>query len=122
MALLPDGVHNNPNLTAGALALTAGGIAIAVFEKDPLVAGGIALGTFVVSRGLIHADSDSETRTITNDYIQIAASRNPKAGTVTFTGTATVDESAAPAVLAAVEEGAAKASAKAKAKKAAKAA
>ena len=117
MAVFPDMVHNNPNLTAGVLSVTAGGIALTVFEKDLMVAGGVALGTFILGRGLIYADSDAETRTITNEYVQIAASRNPKAGTVTFTGSATVDESVAPMVLAAVEEGAAKA----KAKKAAKA-
>jgi len=118
MALLPDPIHNNPNLTAGGVAMLIAAVDVFILEEtNPWMTLAKAGGGGLIARGLIHWDSDSETRTVTNEFVQIAATRNPKAGTVTFTGSATVDESAAPAVLAAVEEGAAKA----KAKKAAKA-
>lgn len=120
MAILPDFVHNNPNASSAVVGAAVAAVDILVFEEaNPVMTLAKAAGATLLTRGLIHLDSDSEVRTITNEYVQIAASRNPKAGTVTFTGSATVDESMAPAVLAAVEEGAAKASAKAKAKKAA---
>ncbi len=88
MAVLPDMIHNNANLSSLALGGVAGGVAFMVFEQEPLTAGLIGLGTAVLTRGLIHLDSDDEVETISAKGINVAVSRR-KDGTATLSGVVT---------------------------------
>jgi len=88
MAVLPDMVHNNPTISSLAVGGVTGGVAFMVFEQEPLTAGLIGLGAAVVTRGLIHLDSDDEMETISAKGIQVAVSRR-KDGTATLSGVVT---------------------------------
>jgi hypothetical protein len=85
MAVLPDMIHNNANISSLAVGGVAGGVAFMVFEQEPLTAGLIGLGAAAVTRGLIHLDSDDEMETISAKGINVAISRR-KDGTATLSG------------------------------------
>lgn len=88
MAVLPDMIHNNAGLSSLAIGGIAGGVAVVVFEQEPVTAALIGVGAAVLARGLIHLDSDDEMETISAKGVNIAVSRR-KDGTATLSGVVT---------------------------------
>ena len=89
MAILPSVVRANPNASAAVIGVAAGGAAYTLFDQEPLTAAVIGVGSALVSRGLIHLDTDSHTFQLGKSKIIVAEIGDDK---YSFAGTINLED------------------------------
>lgn len=85
MAVLPSLILSNPNASAAVVGTTAGAVAYGIFEQDPVSSIAIGAGTALLTRGLIHLDTETHTFQLGKSKIIVAEIGDDKysfAGTI----------------------------------------